>query len=137
MDADRGYYFIAGESHYPNDELPSDFKLDTDEPNTVKDRKVPTDLASFRRLNELANTYNFRVLLVPTYYRPGQFAAALGLNSAAVDRLRPFDRFTVLGPDYYILDRKYFSDLLHLNRTGARLYTKKLADLVSNELHKN
>jgi hypothetical protein len=137
MNADQGYYFIAGESRYPNNELPSDFRLDSDQPQSADYRKVDTTLASFRRLNELAQKYTFQVLLVPAYRRPGEVAPVSGVNSAEIDALSHFDHFKVLGPDYYVLDRKYFSDILHLNPTGAQLYTSNLAHLVAEELQGN
>jgi hypothetical protein len=137
MNGDRGYYFIAGESHFPNNELPGDFRLDSDQPQMVGSRKLDTTLASFRRLNELADAYHFEVLVVPTYRRPGELAPAPDLNSSAVAALRPFSRFKVLGPDYYIFGRQYFSDLLHLNPSGARQYTTMLARLVAGELQEH
>jgi hypothetical protein len=134
MNGDRGYYFIAGESHFPNNELPSDFQLDSDQPQTVELRKLETTSASFHRLNELAVQYHFKVLVVPSYRRPGELAPAPPMNSSAAASLRPFDHFKVLGPDYYIFDRQYFSDILHLNPSGARQYTGSLAGLVVRDL---
>jgi hypothetical protein len=134
MNSQKGYYFIAGESHYPNNELPNDFRLDSDQPQKVEPRTVDTTLKSFRRLNDLAQQYNFQVLLVPTYRRPGEVAPVPEINSTEVDTLKPFDHFKVLGPDYYVLDRKYFSDILHLNPDGAQVYTSKLSHLVAQEL---
>jgi hypothetical protein len=130
---EKGFYFIEGQSHYPGHRLPEGFRLQKDEPNAVKARAVSTVGPAFARLSALADRYDLRVILVPAYYRIGEFAAAPPVPEA-VAALAQHRRFMVLGPDYWLLPNADFSDPVNLNRDGAEDYTRKLWELVGSEL---
>ena len=131
--AQRGYYFIEGKSHFPGDCLPNDFRLASDTPEKPWTRAVATNAPAFRRLQALAERYDFQVVLVPMYLRKGQCAEAPERPSCA-DALASHPRFSVVGRDYLLLPNWAFSDPVHLNRDGAAAYTKHLWELVGPSL---
>jgi hypothetical protein len=129
----RGYYFIEGESHFPGHRLPEGFRLETDTPNQIRPRAVPTDGPTFQRLAALAQRYDFKVILVPLHFRQGEYAAPPQVSQSA-QALAGQPRFSAVGPDYYLLPNRYFSDEAHLNPEGASLYTRRLWELVAPSL---
>jgi hypothetical protein len=135
MIADRGWYFIAGQSHFPNDQLPSDYALPSDTPTVQYARPVYAKSYLFQRLAELAAQYNFEVWLIPTPFRRGEFAPLAsgtdnGLATIGSERV---DR---VGPDYVLFPPPQFSDPVHLNRFGAKEYSQYLAKLLKPELER-
>ena len=40
-------------------------------------------------------------------------------------------RFTPAGPNYFLFANRYFSDPVHLNPEGARVYTRRLAEILA------
>jgi hypothetical protein len=134
VEAERGYYFIEGQSHYEGGHLPEGFKLDTDRPDLVLSRKVRPQGPNFEQLNALAMKYGFQVLIVPMYYRVGEFAPPPPVNALLAQELRPYPAFQVVGPDYLLFDNRYFSDPAHANRVGALLYTRQLAELLKGNV---
>lgn len=125
--ADRGYYFISGQSHFAGDRLPDDFRVDSDQPEVQQLRRPPVDGPVFRRLESLLEQHDIQAWLVPTYYRIGQYAPAGDRpNEALVQALANHPRFHVLGPDYALYPNALFSDRVHLNREGALRHTEYL-----------
>lgn len=134
--ADRGYYFIKSQSRYPDDRLPTDYSLPTDQPKLVFKRDVDTEAPEFRRLYRLAEEYDFSILLVPTVYRRGQYAAPDRPEDTLTAAVSPFRRIHVVGPPYLLYEPEYFSDPIHLNPIGAGRYSTELAGLVRREIEK-
>jgi hypothetical protein len=134
MLADRGYFFIYDLSFFPNDQLPANFKNAFDQPRQVNERRATTSEMEFRKLNRLLETYQVTCLIVPQYFRIAQLAPPPAQNLRLREELEPYPRFKLLGPDYILLANRYFSDSQHLNREGARFYTRYVADLVAPDL---
>lgn len=134
MIRDRGWYFIAGQSHYPNDRLPADYALPSDRPTVVALRPVHPGGRLFRELAALAQAHDFRVLLVPNVLRRGRFAPARAPSSDGPEPIAGSDRVERIGPDYLLLPAPQFSDSTHLNRHGARQYSQYLARLLQATL---
>ncbi|MDB5512453.1 MAG: hypothetical protein JWR08_1936 [Enterovirga sp.] len=126
---DRGYFFIASQSHYPGHRLPADYRLPTDAPGTVLERSLRTEADDFRRLVALAEAYDFQVVLVPAAYRSGEFAEPPAADDGTARRLSAFPRIHVVGPAYWTYPPGEFSDPVHLNGPGAARYTHQLAEL--------
>jgi hypothetical protein len=130
----RGYYFIEGQSHYADNRLPDDFRLDSDTPQKTNKRELDTSLAGFDRLQQLMKKGGFKVIFVPCYARKGQLAP-IEYDADEAKRLAAFD-ITTVGPAYYLYENRYFSDPVHMNREGAELYTKQLWELLRPVFHK-
>jgi hypothetical protein len=126
MARDRGYYFIESLSEFPARRLPDDFHLDSDRPHKVLMREAIPQGPVFNRLLQLARKGRFRVFLMPTYWRDG--AVAIATQSTLGKRLAEYG-IVVLGPDYWTFSNRFFSDPMHTNPEGARLYTTKLWEL--------
>jgi hypothetical protein len=131
MLADAGYFFVYDTSYYPNDQLPPNFRSSFDRPDFLYLRRATTRESEFHKLNHLLETYDVTCLMVPLYFRAGQFAQAPRVNERLQLELARFPRVRLLGPDYLLYDNRYFSDPAHLNREGARVYTRYLADLLA------
>ncbi|SFK13635.1 hypothetical protein [Methylocapsa palsarum] len=134
MREERGYYFIKSQSHYAGDRLPDGYSLPTDTPNKVATRNVDTNDPYFQRLMRLADQYDFQIVLIPTAYRPGEFAEAPPIDAESVKALKSFPRVHVVGPAYWIYDLAEFSDPVHLNMHGAERYSKQLAALFQGQI---
>jgi hypothetical protein len=131
MLANRGYFFIYDSSYFPNDQLPANFRSPYDRPQTVNERRSTTSEVEFQQLNRLLETYHVNCLMVPIYYRVGQHAPPPPQNERLQAELAPYPRMKLIGPDYVLLDNRYFSDAQHLNPDGARFYTRYIAGLVA------
>jgi len=132
MRADRGYYFIAGQSHFEGDRLPDDFRVETDQPTQPYARHISPTGAAFAALRQLAAQAHIRFYFVPQFFRVGEFAPAPSGDQpdpTEVNDLQRYPEFAVLGPPYVLLPNKYFSDPEHLNPEGARVYTSLLSSL--------
>ena len=134
MQRDRGWYFIDGQSHFPGDRLPDGFHLGTDRPDVIDDPAFFPRGPEFERLNRLAVQYSMRVFLVPSYHRVGELAPSPDYASTVARRMAGFSRFTVAGPNYFLLADRYFSDPVHLNPEGAAVYTTQLAGILASAL---
>lgn len=130
---DRGYYFIAEQSQYPNDQLPDDFHLATDHPDIYVPRNTDSDSTELDELNAIIAQHHIQCYYVPTYMRSGEFAPAPGVDQAFADLLRQHTSCKLLGPDYYTYPNRMFSDLGHLNREGAKVYTEAIYKLLAKE----
>jgi len=129
MQADRGYYFIEGQSHYPGHRLPPEFHLPTDRPEFVNVR-ASLKVSDLARLRSVAERYGMQIWLVPSYYRPGEYALPPAENSELAALVHADSRLHLAGPDYWILPLEFFSDGGHLNPNGAQEYTRRLAELL-------
>lgn len=129
--ADRGYYFIKGQSHYAEDRLPDDFRIPSDHPNRAATRPLDLGGPAFQELTRLAAAYRFDVVFIPDTYREGEVAPP---DSAATRDIRPLagtPGFFVAGPVVWLMAPRYFSDPVHLNKQGAALYSRRLAELLA------
>jgi hypothetical protein len=131
MQRNRGWYFIDGQSHFPGDRLPDGFRLGTDRPDVIDDPAFFPRGPEFERLNRLATQYSMRVFLVPSYHRIGELAPSPDYAASVARRMAGFSGFTVVGPNYFLLANRYFSDPVHLNPEGAAVYTTQLAGILA------
>jgi len=129
----RGYYFIEGQSIYPNHRLPEGFKLRKDDPERLLVRDFNTKNWIFDRLKELHCEYGISFYIVPCYYRKGYCAEPPSENNNT-GLFTEYSGFKVLGPEYFVFPLKYFSDPAHLNREGAQVYTERLGRLLADNL---
>jgi hypothetical protein len=132
MQADRGYYFIEGQSPFPGHRLPANFHLRSDRPGFVNARHALND-ADLRRLRSLAESRDVQIWFVPSYFRAVEYAQPPSENPELRAMVRTSSHFHLAGPDYWLLADEYFSDAVHLNPTGAREYTRRLAELIGRE----
>ena len=130
---DRGYFFISRQSHYANDELPPDFHMPGDRPNSQALRPVTLGPV-YDQLAPILAKQKIQCLLVPSYYRQGEFAPAAPLNLNTVKVLQGQPNVQLTGPDYFLYPANLFSDPVHCNKPGAATYTRQLADLVTDWL---
>ena len=131
---DRGYYFVDGQSHYPRNRIPDDFRAATDDPQRIAPRKVLVEGSEFERLIGMAEKYDFQLFFLPLYCRPGQVAPAPPVNQQTAQSIRPYPRLHLLGPDYFIYPNRCFADELHLNPEGAAVYTEDVFKLTRETL---
>lgn len=134
MAADRGWYFIEGQSHYPADRLPDGFHLPSDTPETVYEPAFLPRGEDFARLCTLAQRYGLEFFIAPGYHRTGERAPPPAQAVTVAQRLGAYPYFTVLGPSYFLFPPDLFSDPVHLNPRGALLYTRELARLLRPHL---
>ncbi len=137
VETDRGYYFISGQSHYPGDRLPDDYKDADDTPALAEVRHAATNTETFRRLSRELADHHIRCVFTPRYFREGQRAPVPDSNTALAATLKGSATFTQAGPDYYLYPNRYFSDTAHLNREGAAIYTRQLGELMAGWLREN
>lgn len=130
MLADRGWYFIEDQSHYPGHRLPEDFELESDTPDRIRERRLDTDAPAFRRLRALVEEYGFEAIYVPVFFRQGAYAPAAGSNAESTAVLASTDGIGIVGPDYWLLPNRLFSDPVHVNPEGAEVYTRRLWELL-------
>jgi hypothetical protein len=131
--ADRGYYFISRQSHYPNDRLPAGFHQGTDTPDALSPRVVTLG-PIYRQLAAVLAKHKIQCLFIPSYFREGEFAAPPAFNPATAQILAGQPNVALLGPDYWLYQNGLFSDPTHANRQGADTYTRDIAGLVANWL---
>ena len=108
--------------------LPDDFRLDSDDPSLVYRRTPSVEGSGIERVRAAARRADLEVYFVPLMRRVGQVGDAVrdeGLAQALAER-----DIQVLGPDYWLLPNRFFSDPMHLNREGARCYSEPLWELV-------
>jgi len=129
---DRGYFFIENQSHYPNHQLPENYRDPTDDQNRTLPRKLDHRGPVFDQLIEVAGEYEIQLIYVPDYLRE-KLAGPAPSNEGAVRALAPHG-IVLLGPDYWRYPNVLFSDPTHLNREGADVYTNDLWELVSPTL---
>jgi hypothetical protein len=133
MMTDRGYYFIAEQSHYPHDRLPDNFSLPTDSPSHIAARKADPQAPEASELENLIAKYRLTCFYVPAYARSGAVASASSDNVSFRTTVEAVGCKT-LGPDYFTYPNSFFSDELHLNREGAKVFTADLFQTVREAL---
>ena len=137
MIADQGYYFIEGQSHFPGDRLPDNFRLESDTPTKEGHfRTVDVDSRLFKKMVELGRLYNIQFIFVPTYCREPQLAPSHD-DAALNELLQEYPNFHVYGPEYIKLANQYFSDITHLNPNGAEQYTAVLQTIFQEAIEEN
>lgn len=131
---DRGYYFVAEQSVYPDNRLPDDFHLDSDNPGLVDSRKGDPTSPQLKTLQEIISSRHIQCYYVPTYARQGERAAPPEHDEAFAHLLAQNNLpCKVLGPFYFLYPNSYFSDQSHLNPDGAKVYTRDVFRLLSTE----
>jgi hypothetical protein len=129
---DRGWYFIKSQSHYEDDRLPDDYVLPTDHPARIDVRTLPEKSFTRERLEQLAMRYGFQIVMIPVFFRTGEFAPALAADNARLATISDHPLIRVLGPDYWTYPPALFADPQHVNPRGAQAYTADLARLLKN-----
>ena len=130
----RGYFFIAGQSFYENDELPEDFSFSSDQPDRLFPRKVPPKNELYEQFVQLLESHSINAYFVPVYYRIGEYRPNPLPNEELIEMFKDNPHIHVLGPDYFSFPNKLFSDPTHLNRNGAEIYTAKLWELYDKHI---
>ncbi|WP_026608283.1 hypothetical protein [Methylocapsa acidiphila] len=129
---DRGYYFIKGQSHYPNDRLPDEYRLPIDQPMLPWRWTIDPDAPQFKELAGLAAAYGFKVIFIPRPLRVGEFAPPEPtVFDAKAQPLPSTPGFYVAGPSAWLFEPRYFSDPVHFNKEGAALYSNRLAEVTA------
>lgn len=126
---DRGYYFIEAQSRFDGDRLPDDFAIATDQPDAPNRKPQSPRSWVVAELESMRRTAGFDVIVLPNYYRVGQWARA-----DDPDRDDLPEGWTRRGPAYLLYPPECFSDPVHLNREGAACYTADLAGLMKDAL---
>jgi hypothetical protein len=132
--ADRGYYLISEQSNLPGGRLPDNFRLESDQPDTIPGRVATPRSAALTELNHLVMQYHMHCYYVPYYLRIGEAAAPASYDQQFAALVEQTTSCKVLGPDYYLYPNKLFSDQTHLNGAGARVYTEALFRLLESKL---
>jgi hypothetical protein len=128
---DRGYYFISEQSHYANNSLPDDFHLGSDRPDRVDLRSADVNSRELSELNAIIREHHIQCYFVPVYERANEAAPAPGIDRPFAELLERYTSCKMLGPDYYLYPNHMFSDVVHLNPEGARVYTEALYRLLA------
>ena len=129
VDQNRGWYFISAQSRYPNDQLPADFSLPSDNAKLQQAREFQASGKEYAKLERLAQQYGFQVLMVPWAARTGEYAPAAEAGTIVVDK-DPF--IAAVGPNYWLYSPTAFSDPVHMNKQGAEAYSKRLATFLKD-----
>ena len=129
---DRGWYFIKSQSHYEDDRLPDDYVLPTDHPSRIDVRTLPERSFTRERLAQLAMQYGFQIVMIPVFFRTGEFAPAPAADNTRLATISEHPLIRVLGPDYWTYPPALFADPQHMNPRGAQAYTADLARLLKN-----
>jgi len=133
MYRDHGYFFIYDQSRFPNERLPKNFHLESDNSKLIKYRDPDINSKAFHKLKDLADQYKFKIIVMPYYLRQRE-RGQVGINYAMVNALKPYHEFSVMSKDYFLFHDHYFSDTEHLNPSGAKMYTEIIVNLMKNEL---
>jgi hypothetical protein len=129
--ADQGYFFVKWNALFPGGRLPDDYQLPTDLSNRDPQRVIDQEAPAFKELAGLSAIYRFKVIFIPSPFRKGEIAAPDPSQMERVEALSQVPNFFVAGPARWVLEPRYFSDPLHLNSDGARLYSRLLAELTA------
>lgn len=129
--AARGFYFLERQSHFAGDSLPDSYSLPTDTPGSIpSSRVIDPKSPGVEELVRLATAYGFTVIFVPTMHRTREYAPPDPGAETRISRLGTGPAYFA-GPQYWLFPPRYFSDPTHLNKEGAALYTRRLAELTS------
>ena len=131
----RGYYFISGQSTYPNDRLSDDFQLRTDTPHRTRTPRSAARNSWYHRLMRVLEQHHIRAYLAPVYYRENECAARDCVEEELARFLAGNPCIEVIdGPAYMLYPNHLFADPVHLNQEGARRYTEELWGVFSRHL---
>lgn len=132
---DRGYYFIAEHSRFANDRLPDNFSLDTDQPQLINPSREGPPLKSteLAQLRDTITQHHIACYYVPYYERQGAYAEPPARDEQFAQVIGQRLPCKVLGPRYFTYAPGMFSDVLHLNQEGARVYTQSVYRLLAKE----
>ena len=129
MIKERGYYFIMEQARFPDGRLPENYMEESDCPDCELKIFDPDTDVYVDRFFKLTKELNVEVLLISYPVRKGvykQFETTPEPIRKLVDRYEnisiPSDGWKL--PFY---PNKYFSDPVHLNKSGALLFTKDIA----------
>lgn len=131
MLANRGWYYIKGQSYFPSGDLPEGYSLPTDRPDQFLARDVPKTSYMLDELTTLARHYRFQVVLIPGNTRRHAAAPAPRIDEARSIEISGNSGFHIIGPDYWLYPPAQYSDPVHMNPQGATAYTRDLAQLVA------
>lgn len=124
----KGYFFIQEQARFPSLQLPDSFS------EGLTPAKEPPDFDPFsdyytEKFFHLALKYHIRVLLVQSYAR-------VNAIKQYAEVPRQFSLLKSTYPNVYFADdgykikfcpNRYFSDLTHVNPSGARIYTNQIS----------
>ncbi|WP_162250098.1 MULTISPECIES: hypothetical protein [unclassified Bradyrhizobium] len=127
---DRGWYFIKSQSHYPDDRLPPDYSLPTDNAARAQPRPIPERSHVRDRLEQLARQHGFQVIFVPGLFRTGEAAPCPPGDQLRMTVMSERPLIRLFGPDYFVYPPTLFADPQHMNPIGAKVYTADLARLL-------
>jgi len=131
MIANRGYYFIASQALYPDAKLPADYQLAGDDTSKFEPHVIQTEGPIFEKINNWATENKVHVLIGMDFMR--RLEAPIGQKSFIANRavLEEYPYLHVLESAPYVrMENEYFSDPVHLNPTGARLFTRSLHESI-------
>jgi hypothetical protein len=134
MIQDRGYYFLADMSHYPNKTLPDSASLTSDMPHKVDLRVADPASDELTELNRIIQEHHMQCYFVPLPLRAGTLAQGPEIDRSFADLLERSTPCKLLGPDYYLYPNHMFSDYIHLNPEGAKIYTEAIYRLLAKKL---
>jgi hypothetical protein len=129
--ADQGYFFIKWNVHFPGGHLPDEYRLPTDRSSSAPRRVIDPEAPAFKELAGLSAIYRFKVIFIPSPFRKGEIAAPDPSQTETVKALSQVPNFFVAGPAAWVFEPRYFFDPWHLNSDGARLYSRRLAELTA------
>jgi hypothetical protein len=135
MRRDQGYFFIREQSRYPGDRLPDTAHSPSDKPDVVIKRSAVWSSHELDELNELLRRHPMACLFVPSPGRRSAEAPA-PYDQEFARQLAAHTPCQVVGPYYFTYPNSYFSDYMHLNPAGARIYTEALYHLIKPYLKK-
>jgi hypothetical protein len=107
--------------------------MPTDDPTKPDFRNGRPVGRQFEKLYALMEKHNIRGWCVPDNRREGGYAPD-PVNEKMREELKDRPRIKVIGPDYFLFPKRFFSDAVHLNPDGAEAYTRKLWDTVGPTL---
>jgi hypothetical protein len=131
---DRGWYFIEGESVFPDYRLPEDYLFPTDKPEKVLFLRPPQSTGpQWDRFYSLCDAHDITILVVPTYVREKAYRQSAE-NGPWMEAMKPYRRVKFILPDSFRYPNRLFSDHNHLNPDGAERYTRDLWEVVRPHL---
>jgi hypothetical protein len=132
--AARGYYYIKELNVFPDGRLPPTWSLPSDHPREVMTRQADFESAELERLDTILKRRHVVCFYVPEHMRSTEAAPAPPTDTDFAQQLERHTQCRALGPDYFSYSPVLYSDDLHLNPDGAKVYTQDLYKLVAPQL---